>query len=77
MTRLAAAALAVALCGGACAVPLTLQAAPAKAMPGAYRPPMNSFGQPDFSGNWSNVSMTPESRPASAKSGARLTTSYP
>ena len=69
MTRTAALTFAAALLGGVCAIPMVTQAAPAQAAPGAYKAPMNSFGQPDFSGNWSNVSMTPESRPASAKSG--------
>ncbi len=30
----------------------------------AYKAPRNSLGQPDFSGYWSNASLTPEARPA-------------
>ena len=67
MNRVAALTLAAALCGAVCAAPMALQAAPASA-PALYKGKTNSFGQPDISGNWSNVSMTPETRPASAKS---------
>ena len=30
----------------------------------AYKAPRNAWGQPDISGNWTNVSLTPEQRPA-------------
>ncbi len=38
------------------------KAAPAKA--GAYKAPRNAFGQPNLEGDWSNASLTPETRPA-------------
>ncbi|HEX2559409.1 hypothetical protein [Phenylobacterium sp.] len=49
------------------AAPLTLGAFEAAAQPKAsgYKAPRNAFGQPDLSGYWSNVSLTPETRPAS------------
>lgn len=53
----APAVLAAVLLSGAAAAPL--HAAPAS---GAYRAPRNSWGQPDLSGNWTNVSLTPEQR---------------
>lgn len=31
----------------------------------AYKAPRNTWGQPNISGNWTNVSITPEQRPAS------------
>jgi hypothetical protein len=37
-----------------------------KAPAGAYKTPRNAFGQPDLSGFWSNASLTPLTRPASA-----------
>jgi hypothetical protein len=55
-------ALAGALCAGAFAVTLALSAS---AETGAWKAPMTSFGQPDLSGNWTNASLTPETRPAS------------
>ena len=45
------------LCAAACTAPLV-----AAATPRAWVPAHNAFGQPDISGNWSNVSMTPETR---------------
>ena len=39
----------------------TLHAASAQ---DAYRAPRNGYGQPDLEGNWTNVSLTPETRPA-------------
>ena len=58
-------AMGAALFAGAASLPL--QAA-AKAPPSkTYKAPRNPLGQPDFSGAWSNVSMTPESRPAAIK----------
>jgi hypothetical protein len=42
-----------------------LAAAPAAfAADPAYKPPRNSFGQPDFTGAWSNATLTPQVRPA-------------
>lgn len=40
--------------------PLALQAAPAAS---AWKAPKTAFGQPDISGNWTNASLTPETRP--------------
>ena len=54
-------ALSIALCLTVSAVPLAGMAAP-KAV--TWSVPHNSFGQPDLSGNWTNVSMTAETRPA-------------
>ena len=46
------------------ATPIALQAAPTKSAPeGAWRAPKTAFGQPDISGNWTNASLTPETRP--------------
>jgi hypothetical protein len=43
-----------------CAAPLTLAAAaPAAPAAKAYKAPLNAFGQPDLSGNWSNATLTP------------------
>jgi hypothetical protein len=42
-------------------LPMTLHAAPSQA---AYKVPRNAYGQPDIEGNWTNVSLTPETRPA-------------
>lgn len=64
MSRRLSLALLSALC---CALPMQSQAAPAQ---GAYKAPRNAVGQPDLSGTWTNVSMTPESRPAAL--GSRL-----
>ncbi len=50
------AALATLLAGVAAA---PLHAAPAS---GGYTAPRNGWGQPDLSGNWTNVSLTPEQR---------------
>ena len=43
----------------ACAVAGSAVAAP------AYKAPRDAWGRPDLSGNWTNVSLTPEQRPAS------------
>jgi hypothetical protein len=53
--------LRLAATGGAAA--LLAFAATAFAADPPYAPPRLSFGQPDLGENWSNVSMTPESRP--------------
>jgi hypothetical protein len=37
-----------------------------KSPAGAYKTPRNAFGQPDLGGFWSNASLTPLTRPASA-----------
>ncbi len=64
-------AVGAALFCGAASLPLQAAAKPSHAgKAAAYKAPRNNFGQPDFSGNWSNVSMTPESRPASVKGAA-------
>lgn len=64
MKRLVVLALGAALCAAASPIAMqAAQAAPAK----AWKAPRNAFGQPDLSGNWSNVSMTYETRPANAK----------
>ena len=52
------AAAAAVLMAGVAAAPL--HAAPAK---GGYVAPRNSYGQPDLGGDWTNVSLTPETRP--------------
>ena len=52
----------------AAAAPLAAHAAstaPAKAQSGPYHAPRNAWGQPDLGSFWTNVSMTPEMRPAS------------
>ena len=64
MNRVLAIACASTLCAGAAAVPL-LAAAKAPGKAATYTAPRNSLGQPDLTGYWSNVSMTPELRPAS------------
>ena len=50
--------------------PMALLAGPAasetKAPAASYKTPRNVFGQPDLSGFWSNASLTPLTRPASA-----------
>lgn len=53
---------ATALCAGGFAAQA---ATTAKAPAAAYKVPKTPFGQPDLQGSWSNVSMTPETRPAS------------
>jgi hypothetical protein len=45
-----------------------LLASAAVAGPAAYRAPHNAFGQPDFSGVWTNASVTQLERPAQFKS---------
>jgi len=42
--------------------PALAQAAKKPATASAYKAPRNSMGQPEFSGAWSNVSLTPQSR---------------
>jgi len=49
---------ALSLAGGAFAAPAT------------WKPPHNAMGQPDLEGNWTNATMTPQTRPA--QYGARL-----
>jgi hypothetical protein len=72
MRRALIIALGTALFATASTLPLVAQAGGAKAAraasAAAYKVPRNAFGQPDFSGNWSNVSMTPEARPGNVKS---------
>jgi len=46
------------------AAPAAAQQAAASKAQAAYKAPRNSFGQPDFTGNWSNASLTPQARPA-------------
>ena len=67
MQRAVLFALGAALCAAPLAIPAALHAAttPAadhKTKP--YKAPLNAYGQPDLGGFWTNVSMTPESRPA-------------
>jgi len=50
----------------ACAVAIVLAAGAASAQ--AYKAPRNAFGQPDFSGVWSNASLTQLERPPNLKS---------
>ncbi len=64
MSRVLAIAFGAALCASAAAAPLAAQAAQSAASKGAYRAPRNAWGQPDLGGFWTNVSMTPETRPA-------------
>jgi hypothetical protein len=54
MKRLLAYGLATIICG----LPVSVHAAD------AYKAPRNGYGQPDFSGNWSNATLTPQARPA-------------
>jgi hypothetical protein len=61
MRRAFALAVGTALSAASLAAPLMLHAAQPQA---AYTAPRTSFGQPDLEGNWSNVSLTPETRPA-------------
>ena len=65
MTR--ALALSAALCLSVCAVPMVAAAKAPPAKTAAWTVSKNAFGQPDLQGNWTNVSMTAETRPASAK----------
>ena len=68
MRRALILALGTALCAAPLALDLAAQAGtPIKAA--AYKAPRNAFGQPDFSGYWSNSTLTPLMRPA--KLGAR------
>jgi hypothetical protein len=41
--------------------------AAAQAKAAAYKAPRNAFGQPDLSGNWTNATLTRETRPANVK----------
>ncbi|MCA3712490.1 MAG: hypothetical protein IM664_10710 [Phenylobacterium sp.] len=52
------------------ALVLALSAGPALAAP-PFKAPRNMYGQPDLSGNWSNASLTPETRAPAL--GARAT----
>ena len=65
-------ALGTALCAAPLAIPAALHAAPTQGIKASavrahapYKAPLNGYGQPDLGGMWTNVSMTPESRPAS------------
>ena len=69
MKRAVALAVGAGFLLGAAAVPLSWAVAKAPSTGSTYKAPRNSFGQPDFSGNWSNVSMTPETRPAAVVGG--------
>ena len=62
-------------CTTVLAAPIALQAqtAPAKAGAAPYKAPRNAFGQPVLEGDWSNASLTPESRPANVASKAVYT----
>jgi hypothetical protein len=63
MNRLRMAALGATLFTALAAAPFVVQAAsPGAPSAMAFKAPRNAFGQPDLQGNWSNVSMTPESR---------------
>jgi hypothetical protein len=57
-------ALAALLCATSFAAPLSVAGVASAQSAPAYKTPMTSFGQPDLSGNWTNASMTPETRPA-------------
>ena len=61
MTRLRTLALGATLFTALAAAPFVVHAASPGA-PTPFKPARNAFGQPDLQGNWSNVSMTPESR---------------
>jgi hypothetical protein len=54
------------------ALVLALGAAPALAAP-PFKVPRNIYGQPDLSGNWSNATLTPETRPPGLGTRATLT----
>ena len=51
------------LAGGACVLALTFTMA-GSAAAADYKAPLNGFGQPDFSGSWTNTTLTPQARPA-------------
>ncbi|MFI4933002.1 MAG: hypothetical protein ACHP7N_00120 [Caulobacterales bacterium] len=63
MNRVVFVALGTVLCAGPLALPVSLQADPARSS--SYTAPRNSLGQPDLEGAWTNATLTPESRPAS------------
>ena len=71
MPRLITALGAGLLVAGALA-PLSLQAAQPQ-VAGAYKAPRNAWGQPDLGDYWTNVSLTPESRPAALSGQASYT----
>ena len=67
MKRVVAIACGAVLLAGAASIPLQMASAKAPAAAGgagSYKAPRTSFGQPDLTGYWSNVSMTSEMRPA-------------
>ena len=67
MKRALVLTLGAALCASASTLAVSAFAAAAptpKASAGAWKMPRNAFGQPDLGGNWTNVSLTPEMRPA-------------
>src|SRR5436190_5513405 len=47
-----------------CSLAVLAICAPAAAGDAAYLAPKNGFGQPDLTGAWSNVTLTPQVRPA-------------
>ncbi|MFC3078977.1 hypothetical protein ACFODL_12835 [Phenylobacterium terrae] len=55
--------LALGTCLAAAPLAFALEAA-AQPKASAYKAPRNAFGQPDLAGYWTNVSLTPETRPA-------------
>ena len=66
MRRAILLAVGTALSVGPMALLASSAAAETKAPAAAYKAPRNIFGQPDLSGFWSNASLTPMTRPASA-----------
>jgi hypothetical protein len=57
----------VLLCGlaaGLIALPFAATGRDAPSRHAPYAAPRNGFGQPDLTGNWSNATLTPQSRPA-------------
>ncbi|WP_293681073.1 hypothetical protein, partial [uncultured Phenylobacterium sp.] len=46
-----------------CGLAVLAFALPASAGDAAYKAPRNGFGQPDLTGAWSNVTLTPQVRP--------------
>jgi hypothetical protein len=65
MRRIALFAFGAALC--ALAAPAAVQAAP------AWKAPRTAYGAPDLQGNWTNASLTPETRPANLADRATFT----
>jgi hypothetical protein len=47
-----------------CSLAALAVAAPAAAGDAGYHAPKNGFGQPDLTGAWSNVTLTPQVRPS-------------